>query len=448
MATVVTSGKYQRPPHVGFINGWIRKLVRRDIPERVLVIRMPPRHGKSELISHWTTAWHMANWPQKNVLLASYEATFASYWGRKARDSFVEAVSRHPDVLVGRPDQTRAAASDWGTKHGGYMATAGVGGPFTGKGGHLLVADDLIKNAEEAQSETYRRKTWEWFTSTFWSRLEPGGVMLVIGTPWHRDDYLARLRDWDEPIREINLPAIAGSDDHLKRTEGEALWPERFDEAALEKIRLSQGPYYWSALYQCKPTLHESAEWPAEYFDDIFIERMPHAFELSAIGVDPSKGREKGDYWASVFAGVNGGTIYVDALMGRMPAELGIQRTTELSLKYGADVVGVESVQFQELLAPMIEAYVSKHRLPPFEVAQLTDNTPKPVRIRRVGAWLAQRRVRFLDTPDNRLLVSQLQDFPLGDHDDGPDALEMAIRLLGELARFASGVTDEYEELV
>lgn len=448
MATVVTRGKYQRPPHIAYANGWIRKLVLRQIPERVLVLRFPPRHGKSELVSHWTPAWHKANWPEKNVLLSSYEATFAASWGRKARDSFVEAVATCPDTLVGRPSSDRFAASDWGTTAGGYMATAGVGGPFTGKGGHLLIADDLIKNSEEAQSETFRRKTWEWFTSTFWSRLEPGGVLLVVGTPWHRDDYLARLRKWDEPIKEICLPAVAEDGDELGRRPGKALWPQRYDEDALSAIEKSQGPYYWSALYQGRPRQHEQAEWPEDYFDDVFVDRMPHAFEMGAVGIDPSKGREKGDYWASVFAGVSGGNIYVDSIMNRMPAEVGIQRTTELALRYNADLAGVEAIAFQELLEPMLVDYQRANRLPAFSVVPLVDLAHKQIRIRRLGGWLAQGRLRFLDTPANRLVVDQLKDFPIGDHDDGPDALEMAIRMLSELAVRSGVAGGDFVEVI
>lgn len=320
------------------------------------------------------------------------------------------------------------------------MATAGVGGPFTGKGFHLGVLDDLIKNAEEAQSETYRNKTWEWLTSTFWTRREPEGVMIVIGTPWHRDDYLARLRKWEEPTREICLPAVCESeDDPLGRTAGRALWPARYDEKALEGIRLAQGPYYWNALYQQRPTLHEQAEWPEEYFEGIWVPRMPDAFELKAIGIDPSKGKnaKKGDYSAIVFAGICGGLIYVDSIVSRMPAEKIVRLSSNQALRYNADAIGVEAIQFQELLCGNLSDYQQANRLPAINIVPIEDVTKKEIRIRRLGGWLAQNRLRFLDTPDNQLLVDQLRDFPLGDHDDGPDGLEMAIGMLSRIVSAA-----------
>lgn len=446
MAVTASRGRWVMARHLALIDEEIRRLVLREVPERVLVIRLPPRHGKSELVSHWTPTWFESNWPEKNTLLASYEADYAATWGRKSRDRFIQITGDAGCVLPGRIATDRQANNNWGTTAGGYMATAGVGGPFTGKGFHLGICDDLIKNAEQAQSETYRNKTWDWLTSTFWSRREPEGVMVVVGTPWHRDDYLARLRTWGEPVREVCLPALAEVDDVLGRRPGEALWPMRFDESELKRIRLAQGPYYWSALYQQRPTLHEQAEWPGEYFEDIWVQRMPHAFEMGAIGMDPSKGRERGDYAANVFAGISGGHIYVDSLVERMPAEKIVRTAANMATRYSVDVVGVESVQFQELLAAELVDYLRRNRLPAFPVEPLIDMAHKHIRIRRLGGWLAQRRIKFLDTPSNRLLVQQLQDFPLGDHDDGPDALEMAIRMLSALCTATEAAGEFVEE--
>jgi hypothetical protein len=111
------------------------------------------------------------------------------------------------------------------------MKTAGVGGPITGKGCNVLIIDDPVKNAEEAASPTYREKTWEWWRSTAFTRVEPEGSVLVILTRWHEDDLAGRLiqqqengEDEDESERweVLNLPAIAEKDDQLGRAEGEA----------------------------------------------------------------------------------------------------------------------------------------------------------------------------------------------------------------------------------
>lgn len=418
--------------HLGLIDEEIRRLVCREIPERVLVIRMPPRHGKSELISHWAPAWFEANWPDRNTLLTSYEATFAESWGRKARDTFKEVTAEYGHVLPGRISPDRQSAGNWGTVQGGYMATAGVGGPVTGKGFHLGICDDLIKNAEQAQSETYRDKVWEWFTSTFWSRREPEGVLVVIGTPWHRDDYLARLRTWDEPTRELCLPAICESpDDPLSRADGEALWPERFDEHELESIKKAQGPYYWSALYQQRPSQHEQAEWPSKYFDGSWARMIPDPENIaySVVMLDPSLGRtDKSDYSAFVWLTVmHHGMVYAEADLQRRDLVQLADDAIEHCHRIKPIALGVEANGFQAL-SDLIEQRAGGAGLP---IATVTQHKNKLVRIRLgVGPLLASGRLKFLEGQrGTQLLVDQLRDFPLADYDDGPDALEGAIRL-------------------
>ena len=112
-----------------------------------LLVSMPPRFGKSELVSHWTPVWTLANWPKNRVMLASYEATFAASWGRLVRNTMQE----NPAIGVQLAEDSQAV-SQWTTKQGGGMVTAGVGGPLTGRGADLLIIDDYL---------TYQRVTIE-----------------------------------------------------------------------------------------------------------------------------------------------------------------------------------------------------------------------------------------------------------------------------------------------
>jgi hypothetical protein len=126
------------------------------------------------------------------------------------------------------------------------METAGVGGPITGKGADVLIIDDPIKNPEEANSPTQREKIWDWFQTTAYTRLEPGGAIILIMTRWHPDDLAGRLLKQMESGGEhwevVSLPAIAEDRDLLGRKPGQALWPARFDEAALAAKKNAQSP--------------------------------------------------------------------------------------------------------------------------------------------------------------------------------------------------------------
>ena len=99
----------------------------------ILLIEMPPRHGKSWLISQYFPAWYLGSHPDHRLILASYGADFARSWGRKARDLLSQFGSWFGDVRV---SDSQAAAGDWETNQGGGMMTAGAGGPLTGRGGN------------------------------------------------------------------------------------------------------------------------------------------------------------------------------------------------------------------------------------------------------------------------------------------------------------------------
>jgi hypothetical protein len=239
-------------PHLSLLSGKITDLVAGRCPR--LIVTMPPRHGKSEMVSHWTPVWLLENWPHKRVILASYEADFAASWGRKVRDS----INAYQDELTLRLDPNTQAVSTWLTIGGGGMSTAGVGGPITGKGADLLVIDDALKNSQEANSYTIREKLWEWYQSTARTRLEPGGGMIVMFTRWHEDDLVGRLihqmSQGGEHWEVFNFPAIAEDHDLLGRKPGQALWPARYDEKALMALKSSMSPKVWNALYQQSPS--------------------------------------------------------------------------------------------------------------------------------------------------------------------------------------------------
>lgn len=255
---------FLRPPHVELISDTVTALVedRLQRPDgkgvcRKLLVTMPPRHGKSETISKYTPAWFLTKYPDFKVLSCSYEADFASSWGQKARD----LVTEHPELGV-KVSQASKANARWelaGSQGG--MNTAGAGGPITGKGGHLMIIDDPIKNAEDAASETMREKVWDWYRGVFLNRGEPrfqpgDTCIILLQTRWHEDDLAGRLLK-NEPgeWHLLSLPAIAGTSDPIGRLPGEALWPERYDRTALDALRESMGPYFWAALYQQTPQI-------------------------------------------------------------------------------------------------------------------------------------------------------------------------------------------------
>jgi len=189
-AKTVSRGGWQAADHLMEVNRQIMAMLHSRTGARVLLIEAPPRHGKSEFISKYFPAWYLGMYPENRVMLTSYEANFARSWGRKARNVLDEFGKDWFNVTVSTEQKS---AVDWETNHGGGMVTAGVGGALTGRGANLLIIDDPIKNAEEAISETIRDKQWDWWQSTASTRLEPGGIVVVMATRWHKDDLIGKL---------------------------------------------------------------------------------------------------------------------------------------------------------------------------------------------------------------------------------------------------------------
>jgi len=283
----ISRGAYERVRHIDFLADRIAEVADRPV---FLVITIPPQHGKSELVSHWTPVWFLKKFPWKKVGLASYEMGFASEWGGKAKDT----INDNADDLGLELRQDTKAKGRWNLRgYGGGMFVAGIGGPFTGRGFDLIIIDDPIKNDAEALSDVYRRRNWNWYRTVARTRLAPGGSIIVIMTRWHEQDLAGALlgnppEEDQEPVIEedvapdpwevINLPALAEENDPLGRKPGEALWPERYDEAALKRSRMAAGPFWWTAQYRGKPQPEGGGIIKTGWFKSYSEEDLPASF--------------------------------------------------------------------------------------------------------------------------------------------------------------------------
>ena len=184
-----------------------------------LMLLLPPRHGKSELASRMFPAWHLGRNPDHEIIAVSYNVGLALTFSRKVKE-VLEDLS-YQSVFETRLNQNHQAAEEWSLEapsRGGYVA-AGVGGGITGKGAHVLIIDDPCKNAEDADSLDYRDKMFDWYGSTAYTRLAPGGGVLLVETWWNDDDLAGRIQtaaqaDPDKDQFEVvKYPAIAEHDE-------------------------------------------------------------------------------------------------------------------------------------------------------------------------------------------------------------------------------------------
>lgn len=224
-----------------------------------LMVLLPPRHGKSQLVTIRYPLWRMLREPGLPVIVAAYNQALANKFSRVARKLAGDALS-----------DDRAAVEEWELANGSSLRAVGVGGGATGHGGKLIVIDDPVKGRKEADSPTYRQWAWDWYADDIYTRREPGGALVLIQTRWHRDDLAGRiLRSSDGPNwRVVKLPAVAGENDPLGREPGAALCPERYPLSVLGRIRGTILDRGWYALYQQEPRAPGGAIFQSDWWQD------------------------------------------------------------------------------------------------------------------------------------------------------------------------------------
>lgn len=415
-----------------------------------LIISMPPRHGKSEFTSKYYPAWFLGRHPRKRVILASYGSTFAASWGRKTRDILAE----HGEKYFGVRIRTDSSAADlWEIEeYGGGMQTCGVGGPLTGKGADLLIIDDPVKNAEEANSEVYREKTWDWYTSTAYSRLEPGACLVVIQTRWHEDDLtgriLANAAETGERWTVLSMPAIAGENDQLGRRPGEPLWPERYNATDLARIRSTLGSYQFSSLYQQAPVPAEGGLFKRSWFR--YWTREGDHVRLGAAGnvrLDECRRfgtmdlafslKKEADYtvicaWAVT---PNHDLILLDIVRERMEGPALVPAAKSMVDRYKLDYIGIEKILGQSLVVSHAQsAGLTVRQLIP-DTDKVTRSIPAQIRMEAGQIYLPESHVE-LDAIEKELVT-----FPRGAHDDIVDNFAYAA---AEIQRFGGAVEPQH----
>ena len=332
----------------------------------------------------------------------------------------------------------------------------------------LIIVDDP-QNDQHVTSAIQRDRSSNWFNRAVANAGSPQTTILVLGTALHRDCLVLKLAHcggwegrtfraiekwparmdlwadweriythWEDPNHEQQ--ALEYYQQHRPEMDAgaELLWPERENLYSLMCLRSTIGTAAFASEKQGDPFDPGACEWPPEYFSGpgFWFDQWPENLTIKTMALDPSKGKDAdvGDYSAIVKLGRDhNGTLYLEADLQRRPTPQLIADSVEMIRLFNPDGFALETNQFQELLAAEFQRLGEKQRvhLPIYGINNMTN---KHVRIRRLGTYLAQRQLRFKNrSPGTALLVQQMMDFPVGDHDDGPDALEMALWLMIDL---------------
>ncbi len=387
--------------------------------------------------------------------LEENEALRKDYWpairGMKARAGIIELSNK---VLI-RPSSTGKRIR--GRKYRGFRPS-------------LIVIDDP-QNLDHVISELMRRRSLDWMFKDVMEAGTPQTNVVVLGTALHREclvcvlhanpgwqsnskiyksieQYPDRMDLWENQWKQLllnfddpNKDATARKyfDDNVEEmTRGsKVLWDAREPLYTLMLKRAMNGIAAFNSEKQNDPIDPSLCEWPPDYFnwpglwfDDWPMESIIH----KVISLDPSKGRDsrEGDYSAIVMDGIDHrGLQFVEADLARRSTEVMCADLCKHIRTFQPEEVIIETNQYQELIKPILRQTAAALGVALPNLIDVDNRENKELRIRRLGPDFAQKSVRFKrNSPGTTLLIQQLQDFPHGGHDDGPDSMEGARRRL------------------
>jgi predicted phage terminase large subunit-like protein len=421
-----------------------------------LMVFMPPRHGKSELVSRRLPAFLHGLYPDDEIMAVSYLDSLA---GDMTVD--VQKIIDSPEYQKLFP-QTKIYPSrtsyTLGTRNSsehhivgrkGKYRGQGVGGSFTGKGANFIIIDDPIKGREIADSEAFRERLWNFYNNDLFSRLETNlqtgrkGQVLITQTRWHEDDLSGRLielmkKDQSSVQWEIvNYPAIRVDMDTPTdpREIGEALWPEKYSVQQLDQIKSSIGPRAWGSLYQQSPTPDGGNIFKSEMFEFL---SMPDRFDWSFCMADTSyKEKQENDFTVFSIFGVIKDTLYVRDVWMKQIKAVDVEKPVEAFLRkytteYGYRGTYIEpkghgiylNQKFQQknLVVPgdsILNEFFKDRR------------HDKVERANNVVPHLGNRKIYINELLGNKEeLLNQVLGFPKVKHDDFCDTLIDGLKML------------------
>ena len=386
------------------------RVVRREI-DRLLLL-CPPQHGKSQITSRRFPAYILGREPTEDWIAASATADLAEGFGRDVRNCIAspEFKAIFPDTELAEDSQARGR---WNTNKGGAYNAVGVGGVLYGKGGGAII-DDPFGSWADAQSELQRQKVWDWYRGTVYNRIRPGRPIIVIQHRMHEDDMAGRLiehqRCGGDKWEIVNLPAELDNPP----------WPERYDRAALERIKANTDPRQWQALYLQNPTPDDGTFFLREWFEFFDPAKVPGCHKYTTGDFAVTEGN--GDYTELATHGYARDTLYLalEGWRGQASADTWIEALIDQFMRHKPLCFFGESGPIRRSIEPFLTRRMRERR--GFcRLEWLVRGHDKPTMARPLQAMAASGKVKIADTEYGHHLLNQMLQFPAGRLDDAVD---------------------------
>lgn len=410
-----------------------------------LMVFMPPRNGKSELVSRRLPAYLFGKEPNASIIACSYGSDLASRMNRDVQ-RIIDSPEYHAlfpgTTLNGSNVRTVATGSYLRNSdifeivgHKGVYKSSGVGGAITGMGMKYGIIDDPYKNRQDANSETIRAGIWDWYVSTFYTRLEKGGKILITLTRWHEDDLagkLLRIAKEDPSADQwtvLEFPAIAEGELHPEdpRQEGEALWDWKYPLKELNKIKATVGSYEWNALFQQRPAPSEGSLFNRSWWQ--YYDTLPTKVDEYLLSWDLTfKDNSDNDYVVGqCWARCGADKYLIDQVRAKMDFPTTVQSVRSFAKKHRmARAILVED----KANGPAVISTLKR------EISGIIPINPQGSKIARAQAVTPMIEAGNVYLPRSASftgdLVEECSAFPNGRNDDMVDCMTQALNRFGQ----------------
>jgi predicted phage terminase large subunit-like protein len=420
-----------------------------------ICVNIPPRHGKSQLVSIYFPAWFLGRNPNKKVMMVSHTTDLAVDFGRKVRNLIAtdEYRSIFPTVALSADSKS---AGRWNTNVGGEYYACGIGSSIAGRGADLLLVDDPHSEQDviNGNFEVFE-KAYEWFTFGARTRLMPGGRVAIIQTRWHMDDLTGRVtrdmvnNDRSDQYEVVEFPAIIDTADKKNKPIQKPLWPEFFDLDALLRTKASMPTFQWNAQYQQEPTAEEAALVKREWWQSWEQERPPEC-EYIIMSLDAAaETHNRADYTALTTWGVffnEDENAYHIILLNSIKQRLEFPELKDLAMDEYNDWEPDAFIVEKKSAGTALYQEMRRMGLHVQEYTPHRGSGDKLARLNSVADIVASGMVWMPITRWAEEVIEEIAGFPFMSHDDLVDSTVMA------LMRFRQGgfirlPTDEPEEI-
>ena len=404
--------------HTQIIMDELMKIIKGEVVN--LIVSLPPRGGKSMLISEHFPAFFLGHFPEKDVIITGYGDEIASKFSTKAREIYNEFVIEMNGVYLSKDTN---AKDKFKTMKGGVLKSAGLQGALTGYGADLLIVDDPFKNRKEAQSQRLRDDVWEAFQANAWSRRAPGASTIIVQTRWHDDDLVGRIKRTPELASEFKIISVPALSNYY---ETGSFFPERFTKKDLLLTQKMLGRSIFEALYQQNP-VPDGGELIMK--KDIVL-TTDYNYQRGKIYTswDLSQS-DNGDADYTVcqiwYNKSSGEQILLNQIREKMTFPKVIMKFKEVAAKYPLATHLVEGKTSGKPLIQML-----KNKIP--RIIEINPSKSKVMRVEAIASLFESKTVVFLKRPYVQELILELTSFPNYKHDDQVDALSQYLNYITE----------------